>query len=91
MHGEVGRTRNGELPAPVARLVAPAGRAERLLHVHTLPPRAGITRPWPQWAAPEVVAAFGRAGVVLPWAHQVEAAEAAHAGEHVQRKVGKRA
>ena len=88
MHDEVGWRRGGELPAPVARLVAAPGRAERLLHVHTLPPRAAVTRPWPQWAAPEVVAAFGRAGVVLPWAHQVEAAEAAHGGEHVALATG---
>jgi len=72
----------------VARLVAPPGRADRLLHVHTLPARTGITRPWPEWAAAEVVAAFEGAGVVLPWAHQVEAAEAAHAGDHVALSTG---
>jgi DEAD/DEAH box helicase domain-containing protein len=88
VHGEGGRTGHGELPAPVARLVAAPGRADRLLHVHSLPARAGVTRPWPEWAAPEVVAAFTRAGVVLPWAHQVEAAQAAHAGEHVALATG---
>ena len=56
--------------------------------MHTVPARTGTTRPWPAWAAPEVVAAFAGTGVVLPWAHQVEAAEAAHAGEHVALSTG---
>jgi DEAD/DEAH box helicase domain-containing protein len=76
------------LPAPVARLLAAPGRAERLVHLHSLPPRDAVPVPWPGWVDPEVVAAFGRAGVALPWAHQVEAAEAAHRGEHVALATG---
>jgi DEAD/DEAH box helicase domain-containing protein len=84
----VARTGEGALPAPVARLVAPAGRAERLLHVHTLTARAGTRVPWPAWADPEVVRALEDVGVTSPWAHQADAAEAAHAGRHVALATG---
>ena len=88
MDARIARTGEVALPAPVARLVAPAGRAERLLHVHTLAARAGTVVPWPAWADPEVVRAFEHVGVVSPWAHQAEAAEAAHAGRHVALATG---
>ena len=38
---------------------------------------------WPQWVHPAVRTAFEARGVSEPWSHQVEAASAAHAGEHV--------
>jgi DEAD/DEAH box helicase domain-containing protein len=76
------------LPPAVARLVAGPGRAERLLHVRTIPGRDGTTCPWPDWADPTVVTAFRSAGILLPWSHQVEAAEAAHRGEHVMVATG---
>ncbi|MDP3968635.1 MAG: DEAD/DEAH box helicase [Nocardioides sp.] len=71
-----------------AALTAHPERAERLTHVEVLPAREARTAPWPEWVAPEVRAAFVAGGVVDPWAHQVEAMEAAHAGEHVVVSTG---
>jgi DEAD/DEAH box helicase domain-containing protein len=70
------------------RLTLPVGRRERVLHVEVLPARAGVSVPWPAWADPEVVAAFGRQGIALPWRHQSEAARAAWSGEHVALATG---
>ena len=78
---------HGRLPAPFTRLVA-GTRASRLLHVRTIPGREGTCRPWPEWAEPAVVTALERAGIPQPWAHQVEAAEAAHRGRHVSIATG---
>ena len=72
----------------VDRLVAPAGREERLTHLEKLPPRPAKPAQWPTWAAPELVDAWARRGVTAPWTHQVEAAEAAHAGSHVVVSTG---
>ena len=69
-------------------LAAPAHRRDRLTHVETLAAREARHAPWPGWVRPEVVAALGDAGVARPWTHQVEAAEAAHAGEHVVLATG---
>lgn len=57
-------------------------------HVSRLPERAARHEPWPEWAEPSVVAAFGAAGVGKPWRHQVEAASLAHAGAHVVVSTG---
>ena len=54
-----------------------------LLHVERLPARAGVHGPWPEWVPSSVRSAFQAAGVKQPWAHQVEAAEAAWTGEDV--------
>lgn len=64
-------------------LTAPPGRAERLTHLEHVPARAARHADWPAWTAPEVRAAWRARGVERPWSHQVEAAEAAHAGRHV--------
>ncbi|MCM0622658.1 DEAD/DEAH box helicase [Nocardioides bruguierae] len=64
------------------------GREDRLTHVRELPPRPGRSVPWPAWASPAVVEAFGARGVVTPWTHQVAAADAAHRGEHVLVSTG---
>jgi DEAD/DEAH box helicase domain-containing protein len=69
-------------------LVAPAGREDRLTHLEVLPPRPAKPAQWPPWAAPELVDAWTRRGVTAPWTHQVEAAEAAHAGSHVVVSTG---
>ncbi len=60
-----------------------AGRADRLVHLHRVPPRTGQHGSWPQWSDPQLVAAYHLRGVSEPWHHQVEAAEAAWAGKHV--------
>ncbi|CAM3161372.1 DEAD/DEAH box helicase [Nocardioides dubius] len=58
-------------------------RADRLTHLDVLPPRRAEHADWPSWVRPEVIAAQAARGVDRPWAHQVQAAEAAHAGRHV--------
>ncbi|MFB9923435.1 DEAD/DEAH box helicase [Amycolatopsis halotolerans] len=57
-------------------------------HVSRLPERAARHEPWPEWAEPSVVAAFGAAGVEKPWRHQAEAASLAHSGTHVVVSTG---
>jgi DEAD/DEAH box helicase domain-containing protein len=59
-----------------------------LRHVAELPPRHGQPRPWPAWAEPDVVHAFTESGISSPWAHQLDAAEQAHAGRHVVISTG---
>lgn len=59
-----------------------------LRHVAELAPRHGAPRPWPDWAEPDVVRAFTECGIASPWAHQVDAAELAHAGRHVVISTG---
>jgi DEAD/DEAH box helicase domain-containing protein len=80
--------RAGGVEALVDRLVAPAGREDRLVHLELLPPRPAVSAAWPDWAPGEVVAAYGRRGVAAPWRHQVVAAEAAWAGQHVVLATG---
>src|SRR4051794_35941822 len=63
---------SARLPVPIARLIAGPGRAERLLHVRSMPGRAGATQEWPPWAETEVVEALRAAGIERPWRHQVE-------------------
>jgi DEAD/DEAH box helicase domain-containing protein len=72
----------------VHRLLAGPGRRARVLHEHTVPARPGRRADWPVWAAPALVEAFAAAGIQRPWAHQVEAAELAWAGEHVVLATG---
>jgi DEAD/DEAH box helicase domain-containing protein len=57
-------------------------------HVEELAARPGIRAPWPQWAPPELVARFVARGITEPWAHQIEAAELAHAGRSVVLATG---
>jgi DEAD/DEAH box helicase domain-containing protein len=59
-----------------------------LRHVAELPPRHGRARPWPAWVEPDVVRAFTDRGISSPWAHQVHAADVAHAGRHVVISTG---
>ncbi|GLZ40308.1 DEAD/DEAH box helicase [Actinokineospora sp. NBRC 105648] len=54
-----------------------------LTHVAQLPERAATIVAWPAWAPASVREAFAASGVAAPWAHQVEAAEHAHAGRSV--------
>ncbi|MGZ4476833.1 MAG: DEAD/DEAH box helicase, partial [Nocardioides sp.] len=70
------------------RLASAPGRDGRLTHVETLAPRDAVSAEWPSWAPAEVVSAFAAQGVTAPWRHQVVAAEAAHAGQHVVLATG---
>ncbi|GAA4419732.1 DEAD/DEAH box helicase [Georgenia halophila] len=67
---------------PVELLRTTGARDGRLLHLEVLPARPGRTAEWPAWADPDLVAGYRRLGVDQPWAHQVSAADAAHAGRH---------
>ncbi|MBE7698706.1 DEAD/DEAH box helicase [Oerskovia sp. Sa1BUA8] len=64
-------------------LLAGGRRADRLTHVEHLPGRPGLHADWPRWADASLVAGYRSMGVERPWAHQVEAAEAAWSGRHV--------
>jgi DEAD/DEAH box helicase domain-containing protein len=73
----------------LAAAVAGGDPAEHpLRHVAELPPRQASRRPWPDWAEPDVVRTFTDRGISSPWAHQVEAANLAHAGRHVVISTG---
>jgi DEAD/DEAH box helicase domain-containing protein len=61
---------------------------ERLLHVHEVPARPARFADWPDWLDPILLGALLGAGVPRPWRHQVEAAEAAHRGQHVVVSTG---
>nr|WP_300337384.1 DEAD/DEAH box helicase [Actinomyces sp.] len=58
------------------------GRDGRLIHLRRTPARPGRHGRWPDWADPDLVAAYQRLGVSAPWAHQQQAAESLHAGQH---------
>lgn len=70
-------------PGELLDVLAAGGRLdERATHVRHLPARPGTHGDWPAWADPDLVRGYRALGVDRPWAHQVEAAEAVHAGRH---------
>ena len=66
----------------------PPQRTTSLLHVAEMPARAARTADWPQWVHPDVLAALADHGITAPWAHQVRAADLAHAGSDVAISTG---
>ena len=64
------------------------GRDGRLVHLQRTPARPGRHGDWPDWADPDLVAAYRRLGVERPWTHQVAAAQSAHAGHHTVLATG---
>lgn len=64
------------------------GRDGRLVHLQRTPARPGHHTDWPDWADPDLVAAYRRLGVERPWTHQVAAAQSAHAGRHTVLATG---
>src|SRR3954468_9162710 len=70
------------------RIVAPAGRAERVLHVEHVPPRSAQTVDWPAWVPAMLVDRLRVRGVDRPWTHQVAAAELAWQGRPVVLATG---
>jgi len=74
-----------ELPIPpgAARILAEGARSGSLTHLEHVPASPGRRVGWPDWAPPEVTAAFEAAGVPAPWAHQAAAAGHAAAGRNV--------
>jgi DEAD/DEAH box helicase domain-containing protein len=71
-----------------AAVAGTAAGEHPLRHVAELPARRGSQRPWPSWVEPDVLRAFTDRGVNSPWAHQVAAADLAHAGRHVVISTG---
>ncbi|MCV7004660.1 DEAD/DEAH box helicase [Mycobacterium gordonae] len=71
-----------------AALAGTAPDEHPLRHTAELAPRPGRPQSWPAWAEPDVVRAFTARGIGLPWSHQVQAAELAHAGRHVVVSTG---
>ena len=65
------------------RLVQRPGHADRLRHLERLPARDPVYAAWPLWVAEPVREAYHSHGITHLWSHQVEAAGAAFAGEHV--------
>ena len=64
------------------------GRDGRLVPLQRPPARPGRHSDWPEWADPDLVAAYRRIGVERPWTHQVAAAQSAHAGRHTVLATG---
>ncbi len=73
----------GRDPGHVLARLASGERAGRLRHTHRIEARAGAVGELPEWVEPSLAAALLSAGLGQPWTHQLETAEAAHAGEHV--------
>ena len=69
--------------ALIRRLTGVPGREDRLRHLEELPPREAVHEDWPDWVPDDVRGAYAARGVARPWRHQVVAADAAHAGDHV--------
>ncbi|GAB3849085.1 DEAD/DEAH box helicase [Nesterenkonia populi] len=57
--------------------------ASSLRHLRTLPAREAVTAEWPDWVPGPLRAAYRQTGAPAPYAHQVQAAEALHAGRHM--------
>jgi len=57
--------------------------SDPVTHVEHLPARPAVEVEWPAWTPQTLRDAYAARGVARPWAHQVEAAEAAAAGESV--------
>ncbi|WP_435830180.1 DEAD/DEAH box helicase [Micromonospora echinospora] len=73
----------GRSPAELLRRLRARSVADPVTHVERVPSRPGIPVPWPEWATPELRAAFEGRGVVAPWRHQAEAASLAYDSQHV--------
>ncbi|MDN5791195.1 MAG: DEAD/DEAH box helicase [Micrococcales bacterium] len=74
-------------PADLLRRLA-GEHPGRLLHVHEVPERREQLAAWPEWIAPTLHGALTGSGIGAPWSHQVEVADAAHAGRHVVVSTG---
>lgn len=57
--------------------------ARGVVHHEILPPRPALHGDWPEWLDPRLRAGLAARGIERPYLHQVEAIEAAHAGEDV--------
>jgi DEAD/DEAH box helicase domain-containing protein len=75
----------GSGQALLGRLIAGSadGGESPLCHVTTVPGRTAMTVEWPPWVPHHLRESLVAAGVAAPWAHQVDVAELARAGQHV--------
>ena len=78
--GDLPGTTQQALSALLPELSPASALPEQITHVHAIPAREAEHAPWPQWMHPRVVEAFESLGISEPYAHQVAAAQAAHAG-----------
>ncbi|QWW19723.1 DEAD/DEAH box helicase [Schaalia sp. 19OD2882] len=83
-----GESPTADTPALVEVLRLLSSGDDRLVRLHQIPARPGETADWPAWVPDEVAAAWRARGVERPWAHQVEALEAARAGHDVVLATG---
>lgn len=63
-------------------------RPNSLAHVLHVPAQSGETQAWPTWVPPAAIDRWRDLGITAPWRHQVIAANAARAGEHVALVTG---
>jgi DEAD/DEAH box helicase domain-containing protein len=73
----------GETENRALSILLEGAGAGRAVHVEYIPARAGREVPWPQWVPAEIIDAFARRGVRVPWSHQAAAACHAEAGRNV--------
>ena len=78
--GDLPSTTQHALGALLPELSPASALPEQITHVHTISAREAEHAPWPEWMHPRVVEAFESLGIAEPYAHQVQAADAAHAG-----------
>ena len=71
-----------------ALLESVGARDGRLVHLERAPARPGRHGHWPDWADADLVAAYARLGITLPWTHQQTAAESLHGGRHTVLATG---
>ncbi|MFC5382354.1 DEAD/DEAH box helicase [Aquipuribacter nitratireducens] len=83
-----GRGGDEALPAAARAVLASPRAGACVRHVLVDPPRPATTAAWPAWVHPALVASLARQGIERPWSHQVEVAEAVHAGHHVVVSAG---
>ncbi len=62
--------------------------APQVRYVHRLPARDGVVGEWPSWVPATVRQSCARLGIPSLWEHQVRAAEALRAGQHVVLATG---
>ncbi len=81
---------HGQRPTPhdLLHAMARGERAGRLIHEHEVSAREASAADWPPWLNPSVYAALSQSGIPGLWSHQREAADAAHASEHVVISTG---
>lgn len=61
---------------------------DRLVDLREIPGRAASPGDWPEWVAPDVVAAWAAKGAGRPWSHQVAALETIRSGSDLVLATG---